>query len=116
MEGNVMDDQGQPDTRTPHVFRHDGKDYVSMDEYLRLNRRYRDFYEPRWTPVEERWPSHGSDVLVAYKCGGYVLLGVGEFDGTNVNDDGLTVPYFKGIRGFDVTHWMPLPQPPEVAT
>jgi len=68
----------------------------------------------RWIPVEEQWPKHGSDVLVAYKAGQYVLLGVGEFDGTTVNDDGVTVPYFKGIGGFEVTHWMPLPEPPEV--
>jgi hypothetical protein len=53
-------------------------------------------------------------VLVAYKAGQYILLGVGEFDGTTVNDDGVTVPYFKGIGGFEVTHWMPLPEPPEV--
>jgi hypothetical protein len=65
-----------------------------------------------WIPVEEQWPTHGSDVLVAYKAGEYVLLGVGEFDGTTVNDDGVTVPYFKGIGGFEVTHWMPLPEPP----
>lgn len=67
-----------------------------------------------WIPVEERWPTHGSDVLVAYKCGKYVRLGVGEFDGTTVNDEGVTIPYFKGISGFEVTHWMPLPEPPEV--
>ena len=70
--------------------------------------------EPGWIPVEERWPKHGSDVLVAYKCGKYVRLGVGEFDGTTVNDEGITIPYFKGIGGFEVTHWMPLPEPPEV--
>ena len=70
--------------------------------------------ERRWIPVEEQWPKHGSDVLVAYKAGEYLLLGVGEFDGTTVNDEGVTVPYFKGIHGFEVTHWMPLPEPPEV--
>jgi hypothetical protein len=70
------------------------------------------YRSPRWIPVEEQWPRHGSDVLVAYKAGEYVLLGVGEFDGTTVNDDGATVPYFKGIGGFEVTHWMPLPEPP----
>lgn len=75
------------------------------------------FYaEPGWIPVEERWPEHLSDVLVAYKCGDYVRLGVGEFDGTTVNDEGMTVPYFKGIGGFEVTHWMPLPEPPKCAT
>jgi hypothetical protein len=71
-------------------------------------------WDRRWIAVEEQWPKHGSDVLVAYKAGQYVLLGVGEFDGTTVSDDGATVPYFKGIGGFEVTHWMPLPEPPEV--
>lgn len=71
---------------------------------------------PQWIPVDEQWPpKHGSDALVAYKCGKHVRIGVGEFDGTTVNDDGLTIPYFKGIGGFEVTHWMPLPEPPEVA-
>jgi hypothetical protein len=69
---------------------------------------------PKWIPVEEQWPAHLSDVLVAYKCGQYVRIGVGEFDGTTVNDEGMTLPYFKGIGGFEVTHWMPLPEPPEV--
>lgn len=70
----------------------------------------------RWIPVDERWPAHLSDVLVAYKCGKYIRLGVGEFDGTTVNDEGMTIPYFKGIGGFEVTHWMPLPSPPDEAT
>ena len=65
-----------------------------------------------WISVDEQWPPHGSDVLVAYKCGKYIRIGVGEFDGTTVNDDGLTIPYFKGIGGFEVTQWMPLPEPP----
>jgi hypothetical protein len=69
---------------------------------------------PFWIPVSEQWPEHLSEVLVSYKCGKYVRLGVGEFDGTTVNDEGLTIPYFKGIGGLEVTHWMPLPEPPEV--
>ena len=67
-----------------------------------------------WIPVDEKWPEHLSDVLVAYKCGKYIRLGVGEFDGTTVNDEGMTIPYFKGIGGFEVTHWMPLPEPPAI--
>lgn len=60
--------------------------------------------EPRWISIDEQWPQHLSDVLVAYKCGKYVRLGVGEFDGT-IEKDGLIIPYFKGIGGFEVTHW-----------
>jgi hypothetical protein len=68
----------------------------------------------RWIAVSEQWPEHLSDVLVTYKCGNYIRLGVGEFDGTVVNAEGITIPYFKGLGGFEVTHWMPLPEPPEV--
>lgn len=82
------------------------------DDAIAALSEYAAAIEPRWIPVEERWPKHGSDVLVAYKCGKYVRLGVGEFDGTTVNDEGVTIPYFKGISGFEVTHWMPLPEPP----
>ena len=79
----------------------DDKVLAALDELL-----------PRWISVEEKWPRYLSDVLVAYKCGNYVRLGVGEFDGTTVNDEGITIPYFKGIGGFEVTHWMPLPAQP----
>jgi hypothetical protein len=101
-----MDDQGQPDTRTPHVFRHDGKDYVSMDEYLRLNQRYRDFYAPQWIPVTERLPDDGQSVIVFWSK--YREVGEAVFG----KDDG----WFSTDRGgcYEVTHWMPLPEPPEV--
>jgi len=91
-----------------------GMEWIPSNSFKCLPVGYKMTSTGRWIPIEERWPSHGSDVLVAYKCGECVLLGVGEFDGTIFNDDGLTVPYFKGIRGFEVTHWMPLPSPPEV--
>lgn len=64
-----------------------------------------------WISIHDRWPEHLSDVLVAYKCGQYVRIGVGEFDGT-IEKDGQILPYFKGIGGFEVTHWMPLPELP----
>jgi hypothetical protein len=99
-----MDDQGQPDTRTPHVFRHDGKDYVSMDEYLRLNQRYRDFYSPRWVSVEERLPESGETIwgfdgeepfLCEYSVCGFQTYGA-SCDREGLNSETL----------FGVTHWM----------
>jgi predicted RNA-binding Zn-ribbon protein involved in translation (DUF1610 family) len=95
---------------------HCGQVYV-YDECHRIElseQQLKTLRDSRWIAVDEQWPKHGSDVLVAYKAGEHVLLGVGEFDGTTVNDDGATVPYFKGIGGFEATHWMPLPEPPEV--
>ena len=66
----------------------------------------------RWIPVSERLPEDRATVLVAFK-----------------NREILTATYYKHYEGFggvenywhiegwhsgNVTHWMPLPQPPEV--
>lgn len=61
-----------------------------------------------WISVEDRLPDQGQPVIYWFS-----LLGVfaGKFErlnGTNL---------FSGERGFlgdEVTHWMPLPEPPEV--
>jgi hypothetical protein len=106
-----MDDQGQPDTRTPQVFRHDGKDYVSMDEYLRLNQRYRDFYSPQWIPVSEWLPKRGQMVIVSFR---------GHWGGRReVSAETFWIHERGGWTGCDSmkngrpSHWMPLPLPPE---
>lgn len=69
--------------------------------------------KPRWIPVTERLPENDQDVLVMvhwrdypenmmcygrkYKTRWYLWNGeLGEL-----------------IKGFDITHWMPLPQPPK---
>lgn len=64
---------------------------------------------PRWTIVEERLPERGESVLLWFGTERYAE--VGEFDqltnGTAwfvTRDDGAARP----------THWMPLPEPPEV--
>lgn len=100
-----MSDEGQPDTRTPQVFRYEGKDYVSMDEYLRLNKRYRDFYTRDWISVEERLPESGETVLVWHH---------GEVQMAWLNHFTNGVAYFVRDThyNFEPTHWMPLPSPP----
>ncbi len=72
--------------------------------------------ETRWIPVSERLPEHDSRVLVAAK----------QPDGQLVVKELLFVdwsdppepprPEWSGDRGHErnVTHWMPLPEPPEV--
>ena len=62
-----------------------------------------------WAFRKHRLAMAGLIVVIAL----YVIAVVPGF--FTVNDDGLTIPYFKGIGGFEVTHWMPLPEPPEVA-
>ena len=70
-------------------------------------------FEPRWIPVTERLPENDQDVLVMvhwrdypenmmcygrkYKTRWYLWNGeLGEL-----------------VKGFDITHWMPLPEPPK---
>ena len=64
--------------------------------------------ERRWIPVEERLPEEGIEVLVSVDensddCGYHVCLYRGG-------------EYVRSESGyiFGVTHWMPLPEPPEV--
>lgn len=51
--------------------------------------------ERRWIPVEERLPDVGIEVLIYSE------------------DDGVCVDYYGGdsFGYYDVTHWMPLPEP-----
>ena len=65
---------------------------------------------PRWIPVEERLPEEGIEVLVSVDensddCGYHVCLYRGG-------------EYVRSESGyiFGVTHWMPLPSPPDEAT
>ena len=53
--------------------------------------------ERRWIPVTERLPDIGIEVLVYSE------------------DDGICVDYYGGdsFGYYDVTHWMPLPEPPK---
>ena len=53
--------------------------------------------ERRWIPVTESLPDIGIEVLVYSE------------------DDGICVDYYAGdsFGYFDVTHWMPLPEPPK---
>ena len=51
----------------------------------------------RWIPVTERLPDVGIEVLIYSE------------------DDGVCVDYYGGdtFGYYDVTHWMPLPEPPK---
>ena len=63
---------------------------------------------PRWIPVAERLPEENTDVLVSVDensddCGMHVC---DYYDGKFLRAD---AGYIWGV-----THWMPLPEPPEV--
>ena len=58
---------------------------------------------PRWISVEERLPDQCMDIFVCYRDK-HILMG------TALDDDWIEEDFEYG----QITHWMPLPEPPEV--
>lgn len=73
------------------------------------------FTENRWVPVSERLPEHDNYVLVFSKSLNDETGVVKEMGFWNYCDNQEPEPYFADDWGRDpnVTHWMPLPGPPE---
>jgi hypothetical protein len=69
--------------------------------------------ERRWIPVEERLPDDGNDVLVRYRYGHRTVCVVAYRVSGN---DCWTMSAGDCFDFSDeqTTHWMPLPEPPEV--
>ena len=66
---------------------------------------------PRWIPVTERMPVEAKKVLCFLALSGGPMVETGYYMG----DEGW---YYTGIEAPHhgiVTHWMPLPEPPEVS-
>ena len=77
---------------------------ASLNESVELVRKLQ---SPRWISVMERMPEED---------GMYLVHGKWSASGRKVTDtcefyvhDG----YFRAVWDFDVTHWMPLPEPPK---
>lgn len=65
-------------------------------------------HKQRWIPCSERMPKDGQDVLI------WDNIDKTSFTGHYVWCDGWTVDGYDVNRfHFDITHWMPLPEPPE---
>lgn len=74
----------------------------------------------KWISVEERLPEHGTDVL-ALTAPGTLSLGqncvVAEYIHPRMEKSGVFINFYAGYDDKNilaVTHWMPLPEPPEV--
>lgn len=88
---------------------------VGMDLYLAYEDGYKAGKEdavPKWISVEERLPEINVSVLAIAKfkeCGGY-RFEISSWSG--VTNHG--VPHFWEFGdAMEVTHWMPLPEPPK---
>ena len=63
----------------------------------------------KWISLQERMPENGQTVLL--HCDGCILMGVHRAKASSPFQStysGAQDPY-----GHDITHWMPLPEPPE---
>jgi len=65
----------------------------------------------QWTSVNDELPEVGFWYLVVCHDGGIPLTVVAFFDSANEEDETVWVGW--GVDLESVTHWMPLPNPPE---
>ena len=86
-----------------------------MDKYTATEQAYKNGYEagkPKWISVEERLPEYGKYVLVADERNRFI--GLFSLEKTEEN-----YVFWRGMGSWTmdviaITHWMPLPEPPEV--
>ena len=72
--------------------------------------------KPKWIPVTERLPNCNGCYLVwrPHFFGGEIgMPSICYFDGTNTWHDSYGVDFTRILHSEDVTHWMPLPEPPK---
>ena len=74
-----------------------GKEMLSKEHFDALTLAVQALKRQRWIPCSEMLPEVGKEVLVYSEYGG------------------VAVDYFDGalFGHTDITHWMPLPEPPE---
>lgn len=69
--------------------------------------------QPKWISVDDELPEIRKDVL-CFKVSGTVLVDFRCFDVRSLSNSALFYRESELYGGGLVTHWMPLPQPPEV--
>ena len=88
-------------------------DLYAEDAMVKWNRRAADTHRDvptAWISVKDRLPDSARDVVVAYNTGTTLASAVGAYDCIRwLGGDGAPWP----VRSFPITHWMPLPTPPE---
>ena len=65
---------------------------------------------PKWIPVTERLPDDRQSVLVHRDDGGIFIF---EYFTTSPTDECWIDDHLNVYSAYSVTHWMPLPEPPE---
>lgn len=82
-------------------------EFVKEDGHERIR------FVPKWISVKERLPEHLTSVIVHRKDGGIFMW---EYFNTSPTDECWIDDSMNVYSFYDVTHWMPLPEPPEEET
>lgn len=88
----------------------------AMEELMRRCEQFQYMPPPAWISVEERLPNCNGCYLVwrPHFFGGEIgMPSICYFDGTNTWHDSYGVDFTRILHPEDVTHWMPLPEPPK---
>lgn len=82
-------------------------------EWINVDERLPEVYEEA-TPIKS-WTDESVDHYEYHKVSALVLVAGKDEDGeVFVSDDVLVDNHWANHSDFSVTHWMPLPEPPEV--
>jgi hypothetical protein len=84
------------------------ENYDGMDEVNEACRMGMEaLKQQRWIPCSVRLPENGENALVWDKLSRDVFIG------RYYECDGWEIDGYYGDYSWDITHWMPLPEPPE---
>lgn len=88
-------------------------DNADVSEQCKFAKNKADFVEQKWIDVNDRLPKNYMNCLIYYKHAynnddGYCAIGVSYYNGEKFLIDIDWV--------YQVTHWMPLPEPPKGAS
>lgn len=67
-----------------------------------------------WINIEDRLPEEGQRVIIYFKMTGIDIMKYHDLEGTEDRIMGKNLFTGRGFLTDDVTHWMPLPEPPDV--
>jgi hypothetical protein len=66
----------------------------------------------QWIKVSERMPDHHAGIVMYIVGASFEDFTTGEYDGEKWWECSVVADVYREIENGEVTHWMPLPDPP----